>query len=425
MATACAQPQNLIHLDSPEVMNQVYYPLLLDRKRYQVLCGGGGSGKSDYAAMDKIIRCMDVPAHRMLVTRKVGATLRESCFQALLDIIDRFNLNRWWSPNKSSLSLTYLEGTHLESRIFCVGVDQVKKIKSIQRITSMWHEEPTELSRKEFMELDIRMRGRPPPGHYYQHVLTFNPESEYHWLRKAFFEIDGEEPGFRPEKCTVLTTTADDNKFVDQEYIDMLDDLARQDTNLYKIYRLGQWGSLKGLIFDTPWPEAEFPSDLPYSKITYGVDFGFNDPMVVTRSFVHDQCHTFDEMLYERHMTTGDLITWFGENGVHRDSEMYCDNAEPDRIEEICRAGYNAFPCKKGAGSIKTGLSMLQGLKGKGQGFITPRSANAKKERAAYKWMENKAGELLDQPVDAFNHFWDTVRYIVFTKFHELASGIC
>jgi len=48
--------------------------------------------------------------------------------------------------------------------------------------------------------------------------------------------------------------------------------------------------------------------------------------------------------------------------------------------------------------------------------FITPRSSNLEKEMRNYKWVEDKNGNLLNKPIDAFNHAIDAARYAIFSK---------
>lgn len=63
--------------------NEIFLPLYFARTRWLVMGGGAGSGKSRFAARKLIERCMSEAGHRMLVCRKVYATLRESCWALL------------------------------------------------------------------------------------------------------------------------------------------------------------------------------------------------------------------------------------------------------------------------------------------------------------------------------------------------------
>jgi phage terminase large subunit len=48
--------------------------------------------------------------------------------------------------------------------------------------------------------------------------------------------------------------------------------------------------------------------------------------------------------------------------------------------------------------------------------FVRDTDLNAQKEFRNYKWMTDKNGKVLNQPVDAFNHIVDAVRYICLNK---------
>ena len=64
--------------------NEAFLPLFFDQHRFLVLCGGGGSGKSIFAGRKILERCATEPGHRWLVCRKVGRTLRHSCWSGEL-----------------------------------------------------------------------------------------------------------------------------------------------------------------------------------------------------------------------------------------------------------------------------------------------------------------------------------------------------
>ena len=79
---------------------------------------------------------------------------------------------------------------------------------------------------------------------------------------------------------------------------------------------------------------------------------------------------------------------------------MYADSAEPKSIEELYRRGFNVKPTAKGNDSVNAGIDIMKRYKL----FITPRSKNLEKELRNYKWTEDKNGNLLNKPIDAFNH---------------------
>ena len=67
-----------------ETNNDTFFPLFFDKSRYLVLKGGGGSGKSIFAGRKILERVTSESGHRFLICRKVGKTLRDSCFNQLI-----------------------------------------------------------------------------------------------------------------------------------------------------------------------------------------------------------------------------------------------------------------------------------------------------------------------------------------------------
>lgn len=164
----------------PELTNDIYYPLYKDTSRYLVLYGGAGSGKSVFAAQKILVRMLTEQPHRFLVARKVARTLRFSVFSLFQDMIAQWELTPLFKVNKSDMTITCING----NQILFAGLDDPEKLKSIAGITGIWIEEASELEQKDFQQLDLRLRG--PTKYYKQIILTFNPISALHWLKKVF-----------------------------------------------------------------------------------------------------------------------------------------------------------------------------------------------------------------------------------------------
>lgn len=225
---------DLTHL--PDVTNEKYYPLYNCRDRYLVLYGGGSSGKSVFAAQKIIYRMLIETGHRFLVVRKVGRTLRESCFALLKSTIADWGMSELFNINKSDLYISCKNG----NEILFSGLDDVEKLKSIHKVTSMWIEEASEVTAEDYRQLDIRMRGK--SKQYKQIMLSFNPVSVTHWLKSDL--VDANKAGAK-----VVHSTYKDNKFLDKEAIDVLEGFKDTDEYYYQVYCLGQWGTLGKTIF--------------------------------------------------------------------------------------------------------------------------------------------------------------------------------
>ncbi len=388
-------------VDLREVINPVYHPYLWDTNRWLILFGGAGSGKSHFAAQKVLIRMMGETPHRFLVTRKVRRTIKDSCFALLCFYIHAWGVAHLWDINKSDFSFSYKPNGN---RIICVGLDDPEKVKSVFDPTSMWHEEPTELMPGDLTQLNLRMRGEFP--NYKQHILSFNPVTVRHWLKRRFFDE-------QVANCVRLKTTYKDNKFIDDEYKAELEALTGND---HEVYARGNWGSLRGAIY-SPWPQPEtWPTS--FDEEIWGLDFGYNNPMALVRIGLRDQRSYLTEEVYARGLTTGDLISRMRQvmaaptvpGGLKRDL-IYADAAEPDRIEEIRRAGFNVRPARKGQGSVVAGINFVKNL----EIFTRSGNENINAENDSYVWKEDAYGEPLDEPADDNNHAMDAIRYALYT----------
>ena len=219
-----------------ETTNDTFFPLYFDTSRYLVLMGGGGSGKSVFAARKLLERATSESGHRFLVCRKVAKTLYESCIKLIIGQIEEYYRDIKWSFNKTDMRISFENG----SEILFFGLDDVEKLKSIFKITGIWIEEASELSESDFNQLDIRMRGQ--SKYYKQIIISFNPISVMHWLKKRFF--DRTPPQARVHKSTYL-----DNRFLDEQSKNVLEGYRETDEYYYSVYALGKWGTTGKTVF--------------------------------------------------------------------------------------------------------------------------------------------------------------------------------
>lgn len=209
--------------------NEAFLPLFFDQHRFLVLCGGGGSGKSIFAGRKILERCATEPGHRWLVCRKVGRTLRHSCWDQLVGQWEQAFPGEVLKQSRSDMTLTLPNG----SQILFAGLDDPEKLKSIYGITGVWIEEASEIAEADLNQLDIRLRDKTP--YYKQIIITFNPISARHWLKQRFFDRADER--VKTHRSTYL-----DNRFVTPEQVATLESFRETDEYFYQVYALGQWG---------------------------------------------------------------------------------------------------------------------------------------------------------------------------------------
>lgn len=223
-----------------ETNNDAFLPLYFDKHRYLVLKGGGGSGKSIFAGRKVLERAATEPGHRVLVCRKVARSIRKSCFDQLKDQAYTYYADQIAFIPKGENSDMYIRFKN-GSVIFFSGLDDTEKLKSIFDITMIWIEEASELQEADFNQLDIRLRTDFP--YYLQMIITFNPVSITHWLKKRFF--DRKDP-----RALVHESTYKDNRFLTEEAVRTLEAFRDTDEYYYMVYCLGQWGVTGKTVFN-------------------------------------------------------------------------------------------------------------------------------------------------------------------------------
>jgi phage terminase large subunit len=378
-----------------ETCNPVYDDFMFSEARHFGLLGGAGSGKS-YACADKLImRAIENNGHRLCAFRKVARTVKRSIFALLVERIAYWGLTELTTLNKTDFTIKFRDG----SEIWCMGLDEQEKLKSIMGMSGAWVEEATEFTPDDLNQINLRIRGETPG--YKQIMYSFNGISARHHLKGRLFD--------NPSPSTeTLTTTYNDNKYIDEEYKLELIEMGRQSANFKAVYIDGGWGVLDGVIYEG-FIFDEWPAD--FNDSCYGLDFGFNHPSALIRVDLHDGEAYITEEIYETEWTTGDLIAEMDRLEIDKHIIIYADAAEPDRIVEIRRAGYNVRAANKGQGSVMHGIDHCQRMTLHGKRD----NVNINAEIQSYAWRKTRDGSTLDEPVKIQDDAMDAMRYAIYS----------
>lgn len=383
--------------------NAIFKPVWESKARYIIELGSAGSGKSVDAAQCYILRLLTEKGRNLLCVRKIAESNANSTYKELKKAVNRLGLQERFKFRTQPLGITCKNG----NQVIFGGVnndEQREKMKSITaengNLTDIWIEEATELEQSDFEILDDRLRGMLPDGLFYQIRLTFNPVNANHWIKKFFWD--------RPDKNTLChKSTYLDNKFIDDAYRERMERRKEVDPEGYKIYGLGEWGETSGLIFSNYVVEDLKQGSQYYDYTRYGHDFGFNHAdACLSVAFKDDEVYILRE-IHEREKTTEDIIKMLDLQKWDKDELMYCDSAEPDRITQIQRAGYNAVGVKKHAGSVNAGISWLKARKI----HIDTSCVNTLKEFQSWRWKKDTNGNYLDIPVPVGDDAMAALRY--------------
>ena len=380
------------------------------RKRYIVMKGSAGSGKSVDTAQNYILRLMSDPGRNLVAMRKSDITNRDSTFAELTGAIYRMfgdKAEQYWQINKSPLQLTC---RHNGNKIIFRGMNddkQREKLKSITfqkgKLTDVWLEEATEFTQADLEIIDDRLRGELPDGQFYQIRMTFNPVNKSHWIKKVFFDIP--DPNVLTHHSTYLG-----NRFIDDAYRARMERRKIVDPEGYMIYGLGEWGEIGGLILHN-WEIKEVSQNLnDYDDVAIGQDFGFNHAnAVLLLGWKDGNIYILDE-IYLHEKDTAEVITEAVRKAIPRNKQMLCDSAEPDRIKMWKDAGFRARGVDKGgsSGSVKAQIDWLK----QRNIYVHPHCINTIKEMQQWKWKKDeRSGEYLDEPVPIMDDAMAALRY--------------
>lgn len=145
-----------------------------------------------------------------------------------------------------------------------------------------------------------------------------------------------------------------------------------------------------------------------------GMDFGFtNDPTALEHVILAHGELWVDEEIYQPGMTNDDIADRCKEQGRTKRDLIIADSAEPKSIQEIHNRGLWIIGSTKGADSINNGIDILKRFRIN----ITRRSHGIIGNMQQYKWKKSRDGETTNQPIDAFNHGIDAIRYVALKSY--------
>ncbi|OUB90948.1 PBSX family phage terminase large subunit [Bacillus wiedmannii] len=326
------------------------------------LVGGYGSSKSYHVALKIVLKLLE-EKRKCLVIREVYETIKESCFALFVDIIEDLGLSDSIRVTESPMKIKFPNG----STIIFRGMDKPAKLKSVHNVSMVWLEEASEIKYEGFKEVKKRMRH---PSLKLHMILSTNPVSIDNWVYLHFFKdevnerivLDDEE---LYEKHTVVVkdtyyhhSTADDNLFLPQSYIDELDETKEYDPDLHRVARYGKFG-VNGVkvLPQFEMMDAEKMDGIikKQRKLMFrvGMDFGFETSYnaVVRMAIDHEKKYLYLYWEYYKNkqtdpQTAKDLIE-FKESGEH----IKADSAEPKTIAYFRQKGFEMTGAKKFQGS--------------------------------------------------------------------------
>lgn len=400
-----------------------------------LLVGGYGSGKSYDTAFKIILKLLE-EKRKALVVREVFDTIKESCYDLFVELLDDMNLltedprvfrrkkNKVLAL-KSPLRFKFPNG----SQIIFKGMDKTEKVKSINGVSIVWLEECSEIKYEGYKELLGRIRTPNVSMHF---ILTCNPVNRENWVYRHFFvSLDDEgqpkvivdEKKFYELKCLIKRgvyyhhSTVDDNPWAPWQYIKRLDDLKNYDYSLYQVARFGMFGATGTRVL----PQLKVANNAKRFKEAiaklgndahfFGFDFGFEESFNAVLSMAVDIkrsiLYIYDE-IYMNHVTDDKFANLpemqrlrkklLDLNSQGLNKMLVADNEDPKAIKYYRQNGFIIRGCRnKFKGSRLSNTRKVKRFK---RIVVSPKCTNAIRELKDLTYKKAPNGDTI---YDQFN----------------------
>ena len=366
--------------------------LLSEKKRYKVAYGGRGSGKSWSVARCLILLAMKSKV-RILCTRQLQTSIKDSVHKLLCDSIDDLGLAAFFDITRDAIRC------HNGSEFIFKGLqNQTNEIKSIEGINYCWVEEAQSVSEDSWNILipTIRQEGS-------EIWVTFNPDREEDATYQRFV-------AHNPPDSIVQLVNYNDNAW--------FPDVLRKEMEYDKEVDFGKYEHiwLGKTVIDTEaqvyhgkfeLKEFETPQGVTFF---YGADWGFaNDPTAVIRCFIQEQCLYIDYESGGIGVEFEELPALFDVIPDIRRWEIRADSARPETISYMSRQQFKIKPCPKWKGSVEDGIEYIRSFR---KIYVHPRCKHTYEEFKFYSYKQDKnTGDVLPIVLDKDNHYMDALRY--------------
>jgi phage terminase large subunit len=368
---------------------------LFQPKRYKTFHGGRGGAKSWAAARALVIMAASKKI-RILCTREVQNSIKDSVHKLLKDQIEMLGLNPWFRiTNETITSASGSEFLFKGLRFDPLG------IKSTEGVDICWVEEAQSVSSDSWAILipTIRKEGS-------EIWVTFNPGEESDPTYQRFIVTP-------PDDSITVEVNYYDNPYLPDTLRKEMEYCKRVDYEAYEHIWLGKPKSISdSVIFRNRYRVEAFPDDLwqQADRLFFGADFGFaNDPSTLIRMFMIDTRLYIEYEAYGVGVELDEMPQFYDSIPEVRKWPVKGDNSRPETISYLARQGFSIDAAAKWKGSVEDGVTYLKGFE---EIIIHERCKHTADEFRHYSYkVDKKTGDILPIIVDKFNHCIDAIRY--------------
>ena len=357
--------------------------------RKKVVQGGTSAGKTFGILPILIDKALRKAGTEISVVSESIPHLRRGALKDFLKIMIWTGRMEEKKFNRSLLTYRFDNGSYIEF----FSADQPDKLRGARR-NILYINEANNVDFESYQQLAIRTSS--------DIWLDFNPTSEF-WAHTEVLKDNDAE---------LLILTYKDNEALPDTIIKEIEkakDKAKTSKyweNWWKVYGLGQTGSLQGVVFNNWKMVKRVPEHA--RLVGYGLDYGYiNDPTALTAIYYADGEYYLDEIIYKTGLLNIAISNIMKKKGCDKFTTITADSAEQKSNAELRTYGWRVADAKKGADSINYGIGRMQELKLN----VTENSLNLINELRNYVWATDRNGDPINKPIDNYNHAIDGIRY--------------
>lgn len=209
--------------------------------RYTCYGGARGGGKSWAIIRKAVLLALYYTGIQILVVRREYDQLENPIIQPMLKLVPP-DIRTY---NKTEHLLSFVNGSRIKFSNMPDYSSTVEGKFQGNNWDVLFIDEATQFLESEFRGLDAIIRGdNGLPKRVY---LTCNPGGVGHFWVKRLFVDRKFQPEENPDDYVFIQATVDDNKNIDKEYINVLNNLPE---DVRRAHRYGDWNALSGVYFE-------------------------------------------------------------------------------------------------------------------------------------------------------------------------------
>lgn len=388
--------------------------LLRNINRVFVISGGQGAGKTISVLMLIIDYAYRNDKKKISIISAELSKMKKTVIKDFLDIMQDWNMLQHGIWNKSENTFTFKNGTFIEF----LGLDTHDVGKGMRR-DLVYFNEANKLKQEAYRQVGSRCK---------LNIIDFNPDQRF-WGHDL---IDG---------TNFINLTFKDNEYLSKEEVESILEYYKKGysehgiiineywANVWRVYGLGEIGSVEGRIF-THFKPIAYSEYLAINQTkTYAIDWGKNHGFGIIEGkfdryynnfYIHELNYKSENKLIAEMSDSDKAIVNNKENGgiiihtvkrlnIPKEAIIVCDSAVPDNILLLRNHGWEyAYGIDKPKGSVMAGISLLQST----NVFYTDCSAGIENEHQTYQYRHDRMGVVDDEVLKENDDLIDPIRYL-------------